>query len=106
MDSQPSFSRVEDDPLRIETTSKRQRRSFQVSEKQMVLNAYKYVYKQKAEEEYPIDVPNKDECVKTTAEILGISPTSVYRILKESKENNVLAKPKKPGPKPKFKKVS
>lgn len=72
-----------------------------VSEKQMVLNAYNYVWNQNTAKSF--EVPKKDECVKTVSEILGISTRSVYRILKEQKENVQLTSQKNSGPKLTFK---
>ncbi|RVE41472.1 hypothetical protein evm_013876 [Chilo suppressalis] len=45
----------------------------------------------------------KKECVKTVSQILGISTRSMYRILKEQKENIQLSNRKKSGPKLTFK---
>ncbi|RVE44789.1 hypothetical protein evm_010588 [Chilo suppressalis] len=67
----------------------------------MVLNAYNYVWNQNATK--PFAVPKKDECVKTVSQILGISTRSVYRILKEEKENVQLSNRKKSLPKLTFK---
>ncbi|RVE55110.1 hypothetical protein evm_000008 [Chilo suppressalis] len=95
MDPQPSTSKEGCLP------QKRRRLLFVVSEKQMVLNAYNYVWNQNAAK--PFDVPKKDDCVKTVSQILGISTRSVYRILKEQKENVQLSNRKKSGPKLTFK---
>lgn len=72
-----------------------------VSEKQMVLNAYNYVWNQNTAKSF--EVPKKDECVKTVSEILGMSTRTVYRILKEQKENVLLTNQKKSRPKLTFK---
>ncbi|CAH2107204.1 unnamed protein product [Euphydryas editha] len=67
--------------------------SFTESEKNMIMNAYKYVYTEK-ETESPTETTKKNECVLKTVEILNIARSSVYKVLKEQKKNENLSVPK------------
>lgn len=55
----------------------------------MVINAYKYM-----KETWPTDMyPYKTDMMKKTADMLGISVPSVYRILRDYKENSQITPP-------------
>ncbi|CAG4969621.1 unnamed protein product [Colias eurytheme] len=51
---------------------KRPRVALTVTEKLMVQNVYKHVFKEKVASLLPIETPGKNECVSKTADILGI----------------------------------
>lgn len=103
MDAQaPSTSSHKRDEEIVSPRKKRKLTSFSQTEKEMIMNAYKYVHTEKRTES-PTETPKKTECVSKTAEILNISKTSVYRVLKEHKENENLTAPKTPGRKLNFK---
>lgn len=94
MDAQPSTSSRRRNEETLSPRKKRKLKSFSQTEKEMIMNAYKYVYSEKKTE---------FECVLKTAEILNISTASIYNVLKEHKENENFNSPKIPGPKIDFK---
>lgn len=102
MDDQPSTSSRRRNEEVLSPRKKRKLVSFTQTEKELILNAYKYVYTEKKTES-PTETPKKNECVLKTAEILNISRPSIYRVLKEHKENENFSSPKTPGPKFNFK---
>ncbi|XP_045452758.1 uncharacterized protein LOC123661864 [Melitaea cinxia] len=54
------------------------------------MNAYKYVYTEKKIESLT-ETPKKNECVLETAEIWNIARNSLYKVLKDHKENENLS---------------
>lgn len=92
MEPAPSTSR----PFKefVSPRKKRKISHFSVSEKVMIINVFKYV-----KESWPADkYPSKKEMKDTTADILGISKSAIYRILKEYTETDTVkpaASPKK-----------
>lgn len=66
-----------------------------VNEKTMVMNCYKYVYNNTPEDEYW----TLTDCSKKVADILGVSETTVRRVVAENKKNKTFTPPKKTGPK-------
>lgn len=94
----------------VSPPKKRKLGAFSINEKNMILNVYKYVKHTKLEEKSGESISametskgNKTECVLKTSEILGITRSSTYKLLKENKENECLSAPAKTGPKLTFK---
>lgn len=74
---------------------KRCKTAMTVNEKTMVMNCYKYVYNNKLEDQYW----TLADCSSKVAEILGVSETTVRRVVAEHKNNETFTPPKKTGPK-------
>ncbi|KAG7310666.1 hypothetical protein JYU34_003469 [Plutella xylostella] len=73
---------------------KRPRGSFSPNEKTIILNIYKYNI-----ENWPETTDwSAKECAKKTSEMIGVSLSSVYKIIKEYKDTKEFQKPKKSGP--------
>ncbi|CAH2102128.1 unnamed protein product [Euphydryas editha] len=88
MEPQPSSSKGT--PTYFNSPKKKRPKScFSVIEKNMVTNAYKYIKEAWSSNMYPY----KKDMVKTTADMLGISVPSVYRIIKDYKENSQITPP-------------
>lgn len=92
MEPEPSTSR----PFKnfVSPRKKRKMSHFSQSEKEMIINVFKYV-----KESWPADKYfSKQELKDKTADILGISKSAVYRFLKEYTETDTVkpaASPKK-----------
>ncbi|KAI8435189.1 hypothetical protein MSG28_003546 [Choristoneura fumiferana] len=98
MDQEPSTSKEG----RLSPPRKRPPVPLSVTEKLMIRNAFKYIWEEKAaecikEHDYKMRIHN--ESVMKTAEMLGIGRKTVYKVLREHKENNEFKSPGKSGPK-------
>lgn len=92
MEPQPGPSREKDI---LSPRKKRRKTAMSVTEKTMVMNCYKYVCNNWPEDQYW----TLTDFYKKVEEILGISETTVRRIVTEHKNNKEFTPPKKPGPK-------
>lgn len=73
----------------VEKTRAKKLSSFSVNDKHMIINTYNYV-----EKSWPNDIyPYKKEMTQKTANILGISVSSVYRVLKDYKQHGKCSSP-------------
>ncbi|CAK1592264.1 unnamed protein product [Parnassius mnemosyne] len=78
----------------VSPRKKRKMSHFSISEKVMIINVFKYVKESCPADKYPSKKDMKDK----TADILGISKSAVYRILKEYTDTDTVkptASPKK-----------
>ncbi|KAL4718005.1 hypothetical protein ACJJTC_016557 [Scirpophaga incertulas] len=91
MDPQPSTSSESS----LSPKKKRPRIALSATEKLMVHNVYKHVYKNKSTTLLPTETPVKKECVSETADMLGISISTVYSVLEQRKENEQFKPPVK-----------
>ncbi|KAL4719077.1 hypothetical protein ACJJTC_013979 [Scirpophaga incertulas] len=93
MDPQPSTSSESS----LSPKKKRPRIALSATEKLMVHNVYKHVYKNKSTTLLPTETPVKKECVSETADMLGIGISTVYSVLEQRKENEQFKPPVKSG---------
>lgn len=89
----------------ISPPNKRRRRALSSNEKLMTANLYKYLVQEENKRCDPADLETakKTECAHKTADILGVSKTTVYKILKEERENVEFQPPQAKGRPPSYK---
>ncbi|GBP23986.1 hypothetical protein EVAR_10087_1 [Eumeta japonica] len=92
MDSEPGSSTKKGI---LSPPKKSQRTAMSVSEKPMIMNIYKYAYKNWPKNQYW----SLSDCDKNAAELLGISAVKFRRILKENRTGEEFTSSHELGPK-------